>query len=161
MKCQKARRNMGEIGIIWAVTNSIDSNIRDRLRRSKLSFLPKNIKKTTRSYLHQPCKSSGNKGLWCGKHPTMKKPSPKWQESFWGFGGEEGGAGVVILNLPFYFKCIYNYSNNIHRWCSSKKKKSNLLNKGKVLSNPHIVIFFFSEITTNTAYFMHVLTLVH
>lgn len=160
MKCQKVGRNMGKIGIIWVLTNSVDSNIRDRLRRSKLSFLPKNIKKTTRSYLHQLCKSSGNNGLWCGKQPTMEKPSPKWQESFLGILGRRG-QGVIILNFPFYFKCIYNYSSNIHRWCSSKKKKSNLLNKVKVLSNPHIVIFSFSEITTNIAYFLHVLTLVY
>lgn len=76
----------------WSATNSIDSNIRDRLRRSKPSFLPKNIKKQISSYLHQPCNSLGNKGLWCGKHPTMKKHSKA--ESFRGFlggGGAQGG----------------------------------------------------------------------
>ena len=90
-----------------------------------------------------------------------EKAISKVAGKFFGDFGEVGGQGVIILNFPFYFKCIYNYSNNIHRWCSSKKKKSNLLNKVKVLSNPHIVIFSFSEITTNIAYFLHVLALVY
>lgn len=83
MKCQKVGRNMGEIGIIWAVTNSIDSNIRDRLKNQTL-FLPKNIKKTTRSYLHQPCLRVLETRFVMWQTPNHEKAISKVAGKFWG-----------------------------------------------------------------------------